>query len=472
MSYANKLKTNKKQYAYPHANQGIVMENIKEIHLEEYLLELQKIVEPQKIHSASRMSNKIYIFFSDKQTTDNFIEQHKIINVLNNKITISKYTDYTKKIIISNCLPMIPNSIIEQKLTELGIQLASSINILRIGTRYDAFKHILSFRRLTYIIPNDKITLPEHLNIEYNNKTHKIYLMEDSQRCSYCNRQGHNENECHQTNIQQETNEEEEPNNVIHLTTTPSENATQKKTQQKSTQEIEELQQIKKYFNNLASPEQPKPDQENLQTNITTNEISQEPFHNKKQTIQTQSSEQQLKEQMEEVAAKYELIKQQYKEKQTENHTHEQVLIENTNESPTLYPTTKRPALNSHSSEENLEQNTPNKKLGAKPKKQRSLSPKTDINEQMEEIKIELDKNSDKYALNYDQLQDFIENAQGHKDIAALANEYTTDTDQLIKTLDKLYKILQNSKIKNRFTRIIKKLQINQNKNDNPSMEY
>lgn len=459
MTYANTVRNNKKQINYPHANQGIVMDNIKEIHLEEYLLELQNIINPQKIHSASRMSNKIYIFFIDKQTTDNFTEKYKSINVLNNIIEIKRYTDYTKRIIISNCLPMIPNSVIEQKLIELSIHLASSINILRIGTRYDAFKHILSSRRQTYIIPNDNVVLPESLNIEYNNKTYKIYLMEDSLRCSNCFKHGHNEDVCHQA--AKESDER----------TTLTENSPSTSGIQNLAQTYIETtlsQGISNFVNNQPPPIQPQTEVNNelINTNTSvkeTEQIKQTPS-TEIQTNLHQMTKRQLEEQYKELSSRMELLRQQMNEEEDndeEESQDEEIELTNTLETATPHQPIKRPAESSHNSEENLsytETTASDDEVRTKHKKPKSLTPKLTIEQQMENIRIDIEENPQNYALSFDQLKDFLENTPGHKNILSLAQEYTSDIPQLITTLNRLYKNLYNNKLKNRVTRILKKL--------------
>lgn len=74
-------------------------------------------------------------------------------------------------------------------------------------------------------------------------------------------------------------------------------------------------------------------------------------------------------------------------------------------------------------------------------------------------IKEVLQAKRDQYVLNYEQFKDFIAKAAGNKNIALLASIYTNDIAGLTKTLRELYPHFKERAIKNRITRIIKKLE-------------
>lgn len=72
-----------------------------------------------------------------------------------------------------------------------------------------------------------------------------------------------------------------------------------------------------------------------------------------------------------------------------------------------------------------------------------------------------IENSPDKYILTYEKFLHFIENAPNAKDKQSFANEYTDDIPKLIEMLQDLYKYLNDGKAKNRFTRLINKLTIN-----------
>lgn len=105
-------------------------------------------------------------------------------------------------------------------------------------------------------------------------------------------------------------------------------------------------------------------------------------------------------------------------------------------------------------------------------KKIRKQDPGLTVRERLEDqlgpVKGKLLSEADSYVLSYVQLESFIDRAKGHPNIAELSLEFTADTQALIKMLEDNYPLLSNRSIKNRFTRIIRKLAT---KNSNESVE-
>lgn len=118
----------------------------------------------------------------------------------------------------------------------------------------------------------------------------------------------------------------------------------------------------------------------------------------------------------------------------------------------------KRPVIVSASSDENINQEKEIYPPVQKQKKQRSISPKGD-NPILKELQDEITRNQTKYVLTYPQLIDFLENSTGHKDVVSLSEEYTTNTVELITMLQNIHSLTNDRSIKNRLTRLIKKLQ-------------
>lgn len=71
-----------------------------------------------------------------------------------------------------------------------------------------------------------------------------------------------------------------------------------------------------------------------------------------------------------------------------------------------------------------------------------------------------METNPNKYIISYEELTDLIDNAHGNKNKIALAQEYTPNIQQLIKTLNDLYPLLDDSNMKNRFTRLKNKISL------------
>ncbi|XP_072375860.1 serine proteinase stubble-like, partial [Diabrotica undecimpunctata] len=96
-----------------------------------------------------------------EQTVDEFLANDNGIVVINQeRIQARRLITPNERLIISNVSPCIPHSIIAEHLKNLGIHLITPIDFLRIGTSNPAFKHILSFRRYTFIAPTNLDNVP------------------------------------------------------------------------------------------------------------------------------------------------------------------------------------------------------------------------------------------------------------------------------------------------------------------------
>lgn len=75
-----------------------------------------------------------------------------------------------------------------------------------------------------------------------------------------------------------------------------------------------------------------------------------------------------------------------------------------------------------------------------------------------EKLKVEMDKNPNKYVLSHEELEEFLDNAQGSNDQLSIARDYTPNVQQLLVSMNELYKFLELTKTKYRFTRLVTKI--------------
>lgn len=96
-----------------------------------------------------------------------------------------------------------------------------------------------------------------------------------------------------------------------------------------------------------------------------------------------------------------------------------------------------------------------------KPKRDASLS-FSSTDDQLEQLILPLKEilstESKTYSLDYIQFKSFLEKTKGSSDINEIAREYTDNNDDIISILRNTYPLLKERSIKNRFTRLIKKL--------------
>lgn len=493
-SYANKVKNT--TLTYPNKDQGLILNGYPEIHLEEYLLALSEKIDPKQIIAASRISNnRINIFLTNKELVHKITTQNRYLKIQDKQVEIRKYATPTKRILISHCSPIIPNNLLEEKLTQLGMRLASPIIFLKIGSKYPQFKEILSFRRQVYIIEDNNIIVPESMDIQLDaNNTYRIFLSEDTTKCNICRRNGHTDSQCHQnkdnttdlnasasteqsetinTRYQQSSEPQaqstriEETNTSANIdqpnTTQPANN--QQTFQFTSTQQLLQPNVNRKQKTNSETNRPAKlPDEQPTKQKINQTELTIKTTGNTETNKEETSTDelQEITKKIKELQKKSELLKKQKQTVQTPNQNE----TNNHSEAPDtefLTPTSSstpiKRALNSPGAAEDDNQITKSEnKTSTTTKKPKTSTTTENLDPQLKQVKIEMEKNPTKYVLNYSKLKHFLENSTNTKDKQQFATEYTDNIPELANTLQNLYKFLTDPKIKHRFTRIINKL--------------
>ncbi|CAH2091150.1 unnamed protein product [Euphydryas editha] len=183
--------------SFPTKDQAVVIDVVDDTQIKDYAFAFGKLIDPTQIRFLSRMSNnRVCVFVSTKEIADELIEKHQCLMLNNKKIPIRPLITRNKRIIFSNVCPIIPHNVIEKKLTELNIKLASSISFIRAGIGEPGFSHILSFRRQAYISPEDFKHLPDRIQIEHDDTSYWIYTSTDTLTCFICKKEGHVANKC------------------------------------------------------------------------------------------------------------------------------------------------------------------------------------------------------------------------------------------------------------------------------------
>lgn len=97
----------------------------------------------------------------------------------------------SKKIVISNVSPLLPNSLLERELARHG-KLVSSITNIPLGSKSPLLKHVVSFRRQVYMIPNDGGELDLSLTFTIDGAHYIVFATSDTvMKCFGCGAMGH-----------------------------------------------------------------------------------------------------------------------------------------------------------------------------------------------------------------------------------------------------------------------------------------
>lgn len=187
----------------PNDDQGIIIETIDNIPTEDYLIALTNITEHQNIIYSGKMSkNRLCVYFKHKIIAETITKNHKTIQVQNENINIRPLITPSRRLIISNARPSVPDDIIINTLKQFGLQPTSELYFLRAGLKRPELSHILSFRRCLYIQNIENQDIPETTVIEHGGVTHRIFISEDLEQCTICKRHGHSSEICRFKNNQ------------------------------------------------------------------------------------------------------------------------------------------------------------------------------------------------------------------------------------------------------------------------------
>nr|CAI5826575.1 unnamed protein product [Callosobruchus analis] len=305
---------------------------------------------------------------------------------------------------MSNVCPTIPHKILKDRLDQIGVKLVSPISFLRIGAPLPEYSHILSFRRQAYITPAEHILIPESMEVSHEDLTYRIFLSLDSQKCFNCKLSGHIASQC--PSIQSEM-----PTQQIANQTTPN------NTEQSTATTIP----------NPLPTSQSNPQSESTST--------------PSQATTTANTE--------------------------ENPNQTQTNCPNDVITSDAYPSNKRsfseiqtPTTESVPAPEGAEE-----PFFATPKNKKTKKPKTDTQPShipesaFEPVKVFIDNHSPPLVMNSEQVKSLLENTHGSKDIASVVSDHSSDFKGTIELLLLIYPHIIDKTLKNRCTRLRKKME-------------
>jgi hypothetical protein len=181
----------------PKMNQVIVFNSINNIKQIEYVIAISKIIPAENIQFVSRISNnRFYIFFNSQAIMENLLRTHPSVHVNDTEIPIRRLINASKRIILSNVYPTIPNHLILNALHEIGIKTTFHISNMKVGFATEQFAHILSFRRQVYINQDSVSKLPNSITVTLENTTFRIFIIDDTVICNQCHKTGHFSSQC------------------------------------------------------------------------------------------------------------------------------------------------------------------------------------------------------------------------------------------------------------------------------------
>lgn len=200
---------------FPKKSQAIVTDAVEGITIKDYTVAVGKIIGPDNIRFVSRISQgRVCLYLSSDTLVNQLLQSHKKININNTVVEFRPLVSTAKRVILSNVCPIIPHSIIENKLAELNVSKTSQITFIRAGMSEPGYAHVLSFRRQVYIKPEDIEKLPSVMQIHFDNTVYWIYISTDKVSCFRCKEEGHLAKYCQNSELSEQADNSQESLNT------------------------------------------------------------------------------------------------------------------------------------------------------------------------------------------------------------------------------------------------------------------
>jgi len=115
----------------------------EDLTLIEYVVPIGRIVGPQKILSAPKISKKrICIYLDSEKSVGSLLQNHTNITVKDKNVTLRKLVAPSCRLILLNVQTCIPNYVLLEALCNLNIKPVSSIHKLHIGLTSESIEKL------------------------------------------------------------------------------------------------------------------------------------------------------------------------------------------------------------------------------------------------------------------------------------------------------------------------------------------
>lgn len=197
-SYATAAQAQVQETESFNRKQAIILNAVEQLRNIDYVAHIGTLVGPNNIKAISRISKgRICIFLAKVELVEQVVRDHSITEINGYQINIRRLITPSRRIIMSNVCPSIPNDVLERAIIgNLGFTTTSPITYLKAGLGMDMYKHVISFRRQVYIKPDDNIDLPPSIIINNEGTEHRIFMSFDELICFACKQKGHIASRC------------------------------------------------------------------------------------------------------------------------------------------------------------------------------------------------------------------------------------------------------------------------------------
>lgn len=164
---------------------------------EECSLAVGNVIGHACVLAASKMNNAIVLFLSTVEKANEVVE--KGIELRGSFTSVLPLSTPAKKVTLSNVPPFIKDEVLARELSRFG-KLVSPVKKIAIGSKSELLKHVVSFRRFTYMVLNNGNELDLNLKFRIDEFDYTVFVSTDSMRCFGCGRTGHQIRACPTSN--------------------------------------------------------------------------------------------------------------------------------------------------------------------------------------------------------------------------------------------------------------------------------
>ena len=153
------------------------------------------IVGLHNIRAASRMNKKFVVFVSEEHMVATVVE-HGLFIEPNTYLSMFALQAPTVKVNNNNIPPFIRNQDLCNQLNKFG-KVVSRISMVPMRHVSDKFKHVMSFKRVVYmILPENGKTLNVVLSVKIDGFEYKMFASSEVMTCFGCGAYGHVKSVC------------------------------------------------------------------------------------------------------------------------------------------------------------------------------------------------------------------------------------------------------------------------------------
>ena len=182
------VNNNKEQLTGVNQNHAIVIDPIDGVTGHQYSKAVAEVVGNKTVTHVGRKSGKVILYLKDTTFVTQVINSG--IGVAGQHVNVTPLTSQSKRVVISNVNPDIPNQLLRSYLKRYG-EISTSVFPLSAGFK-DELSHVLSLRRACRMFLKDEYQqLDTSFDFPYNGQNHRVFVAVDGLMCFYCKKRNH-----------------------------------------------------------------------------------------------------------------------------------------------------------------------------------------------------------------------------------------------------------------------------------------